>query len=209
MKHFLFVALALVCIGSAISVVVMKRGVDAQHESDAGTIADYSNQLATAQVQIAFCRGTMLTLSNRLDESRSESLTISNHLLQSESAIARAAEQITNLMQRVADAESENAILGQRVVALTNQLAVIMEQGASTGTNLDRANKDYALLENRLRRDVAERVVTERKFYNIAALETQLDRLKTYPGGDITAESIYAGLDLEVTSNGVHVIAPN
>jgi len=212
MKNFLTTAFALVCLGSVISVVVMKRGADARHESDAGTIADYSNRLDTARIQIAFCAGTMLTLSNRLDASRSESLTFSNQLIEAESTVARDAAQATNLTRRLAELESENQtlqVLGQRVTDLTNQITGLDGQIASATANLARAGKDYALLENRLRRDVAERLVVERKFYNLPELEAQMDRLKTCPGGEVSAESIYAGLDVEVTSNAVHVISPN
>jgi len=212
MKHYLTIALALVCLGSVMSVVLMKRGADAQHESDAGTITDYSNQLDSARIQIAFCTGTMFTLSNRLDASRSEWLTFSNQLMEAEAAIARDSEQVTNLTRQLAGLESENQTLqagGQRVADLTNQIAGLNGQIASAESNLAQAETDYALLENRLRRDVAERLVVERRFYNPAELQAQLERLKTYPGGEVSAESIYAGLDVEITSNAVHVISPN
>ena len=212
MKHHFSTALALVCVVLVISVVMMKRGADAQHETDAGTITDFSNRLDSAQVQIAFCTGTMLTLSNRLDDSRVALLTFSNQLMETESTIALDAEQITNLTRQVVVLESENQMLQtseQRVVDLTNQIASLTQQIAMTGNNLAKANKDYALLENRLRRDVAERLVLERKFYNLAALQAQVERLKTYPGGEVSAESIYAGLEVEVTSNTVRVIYPN
>jgi len=212
MKHYLPVALVLACTVSVISLVMMKRGDNAQHENDAGTTADFSNRLDSAQIQIAFCKGMMLTLSNRLDVYQSASLTLSNLLTEAESTIAFDAEQITNLNRRVAEAQSQNQILqtlGQRVMDLTNQVAGLTSQIALTGTNLAQANKDYALLENRLRRDVAERLVVERKFYNLSELQAQMERLKTCPGGEVSAESIYAGLDVEVKSNAVHVIAPN
>jgi len=98
--------------------------------------------------------------------------------------------------------------LSQRVMDLTNQMAGLTGQIALTATNLDQANKDYALLEERLREDVAERVVVERKFFNLSELQTQLDYLKTHPGGDVSAETIYADLDVEVKSNAVHVLYP-
>ena len=212
MKHYLSIALGLAFIGLAISFVVMKRGDNAQHETDAASIADFSNRLDSARIQIAFCKGTMLTLSNSLDESRSASLTFSNHLVEAESTIALGTEQITNLNRRVAEMESENQTLqtlSRRVMDLTNQVAGLTGQIALAGTNLDQANKDYVLLENRLRRDVAERLVVERKFYNLSELQTQMQYLKTHPGGDVSAGSIYAGLDLEVTSNAVHVVSPD
>ncbi len=212
MKHYLSIALTLAFIGLVISFIVMKRGDNAQHETDAATIADFSNRLDTAQIQIAFCKGTMLTLSNRLDESRSASLTFSNQVIEAESTLALDTEQITNLTGQVAELTSENQSLrtsGQRVMDLTNRVADLARQIALAGTNLDQANKNYALLEERLRRDVAERLVVDRKFNNLTALQGQIWYLQQNPAAAISAESIYAGLDVEVTSNGVHVIAPN
>ena len=209
MKHYLSTALALACTVLVISLFVMKRGDNAQHESYAGAITDFSNQLASVKVQVATYNGTLITLSNSLDESQSVSLTLSNHLAEAESTIALDTEQITNLNRQVAEVELENQALRQHAMDLTNQMAGLTSQIALTGTNLAQANKDHALLENRLRRDVAERLVVERKFYNLSALQAQMERLKTYPGGEVSAESIYAGLDVEVKSNAVHVISPN
>jgi chromosome segregation ATPase len=206
MKLYLPIVLALACTGLVISIIVMKRGDTAQHETDAGAIADFSNRLDSAQIQVAFGKGTMITLSNRLDESRSASLTFSNQLVEAGSNIALAAEQITNLSRQVAEVESENQTFGRRVMDLTNQMAGLTRQ---TEASLDQANKDHALLENRLRRDVAERMVVERKFNNPSELQAQMQHLRTHPAGVISAGSIYAGLDVEVKSNTFHVITPN
>jgi len=56
---------------------------------------------------------------------------------------------------------------------------------------------------------VAERVVVERKFNNPPELKAQLENLKQNPAGVISAEGIYAGLDVEVKSNSFHVISPD
>jgi chromosome segregation ATPase len=214
MKHYFFnIALALAFIGSVIALVVMKRGDNAQHESDAGAIADFSNRLDSAQTQIAICNGTITVLSNSLVESQSASLTFSNQWIEAGSVMALNAEQITNLSRQVAELTSENQTLGRRVTDLTNlmasQMAGLTNQFALTQATLDRANSDYALLENRLRRDVAERVVVERKFNNPAALKAQIENLQWSPSHVVSAESIYAGLDVEVISNMFHVISPN
>jgi hypothetical protein len=53
-------------------------------------------------------------------------------------------------------------------------------------------------------------VVVERKFNNAPELQAQLAGLKQHPAREISAEKIYAELNVEVLSNGVaHVIAPN
>ena len=214
-------ALTLVCTLLVISLVMMKRGDDAQQEKDAGAIADYSNQLDSAQIQIAAGNGTILTFSNSLNESQAASLTFSNQLTEAESTVALDTEQITNLNLHVAELVSENQTLGQRFMDLTNQMTsqmssevtaltrqIAMTQTAQT--NLDQANKNYALLENRFHIDVAERLVMQRKFYNRAELKAQLQRLKEDPFvQEISEESIYAGLDVEVKSNTFHVISPD
>jgi chromosome segregation ATPase len=224
MKPYLSAVLAIVCLVLIIALVVVKHGDDAQHDADAGAVNDFSNQLDSAQTRISEYHGTILILSNSLnvvsnslDESRSATLTFSNHLAEAESAIARDAEQITGLKQQVAEVQSDNQTLSQRAMDLTNQLAGVTLQLASTQASLSQtnnelvqANKDYGLLENRFRRNVAERLVLERKFRNINALHEQIDFLKYSPEEIITAERIYAGLDVEVNSNGTaHVISPN
>ncbi len=214
MKNYLSMALALGCTVLVISLVMMKWSYDSQHENDAGAISGLSNQLDSAQAQIAACNGTILTFSNSLNESQSASLTFSNQLTEAESTIALDTEQITNLNLQVAALASENQTLGQRIMDLTNQMTsqvtALTRQIALTETNLDQANKDYALLENRFRINVAERLVMQRKFYNRAELQAQIQRLKEDPFiPEISEQDIYAGLDVEVKSNTFHVISPN
>lgn len=217
MKEFLPAALALACVVLVVSLVVIKHGDDAQHENDASALADLSNQLTSAQSQIITRDATILTFSNNLDASQSATLALSNHLAKAESTITGDAEQITNLNRQVAEVQSENQTLGGRVITLTNQVTDLMKQMAVTGASLDQTNKDlvqaykdYGLLENRFRIDVAERLVLERKFNDYSELQAQLKRVKSNPAGKISAESIYSGLDVEVKSNGwVHVTTPN
>jgi hypothetical protein len=213
MKNYISTVLALACTVLVLSLIVMKRGDNAQQENDAGAIADFSNRLDSAQTQIAICKGTVLTLSNSLDESRSASLVFSNHLTVAESTIVFDTEQITNLTRQVAEMKSQNQISGQaldrHVMDLTNQMAGLTSQIVLIQASLDQANIEHALLENRLRRDVAERIVVERKFYNLAELRAQIRYLERHLPEVISAESIYAGLDVEVKSNNFHVISPD
>ena len=206
---YLSITFALGFAGLLVSLIFVKQSDNAQHASDVTAITDFSNRLDAAQTQIAFFTGTTITLSNSLDESRSAALTFSNQLMEAQSTVALAAQQVTNLLRQLAEVQSENQTLNQRVADLTNQLAGLTGQIAMTGSNLDLANKNYALLENRLRRDVAARVVVERKFNNPSELRAQLEYLKQHPAEEVSADSIYAGLDVEVVSNAFHVISPN
>jgi septal ring factor EnvC (AmiA/AmiB activator) len=214
MKKYRSIVLTLACAALVITLIVMKSGDNTQHENDAGVIADYSNRLDSAQTEIAFGNGRMLTLSNSLDESWSAALTFSNHLAEAQSTVARDAEQIISVNGRVARAESDNQTLTQRVAdltgQLTNQVASLTQQLTSVEAGLDQANANYVLLENRLRRDVGERLVMQRKFYNLSELKAQMETLMDDPfAPHISEQSIYAGLDVEVRSNSVYVISPN
>lgn len=214
MKLFLTLALGVACIGLSVALVMVKQGGNAQHEADAGAIDGLSNQLTSAQAQVASGNGVILALSNSLGQSQSAALGFSNQLAGTQSAVASGLGQITDLDHQLLAAKSENHALGQSIATLTNQVASMASQTTAltskiflTQSELAHVNQDYALLENRLRRDVAERLVVERKFNNPLELQGRLQFLKTNPVVVVSEESIYAGLDVEVKSNAFHVIS--
>lgn len=223
MKQYLSIILTVVCAVLVAAFIFVKHGDNVQHDADAGAITDFSNQLDSAQIQISTYVGTVITYSNSLDEfsnnlvtisnslgeCQSASLAFSNQLVQAQSTIALDAEQLTNLDRQNAEFASANQTMAQRISDLTNQIAGLTAQIALTQTNLAQAGKDYAILENRLRQDVAARLVAERKFNNLSELQAQIRELKQNPSEEISAESIYAGLDVEVRSNTFHVISPD
>ena len=207
------IVLALVSAVMIVALLVIKHSDNAQLETTATALTDCSNRLDSAQSQITIRDGTILTLSNRLDAVQAAAAACSNQLAEAQSAAARDAEQLADFKQQIATAKSENQNLNQSLSDLktqtTAQIASLTNQLAATTATLKQANKDYALLENRFRIDVAERTVVERKFNVISELQSQLEKLQKNPGQWATPESIYAGLDVEVKSNSFHVIAPN
>jgi chromosome segregation ATPase len=214
MKSTLSKVLVVVSLLLALGLAAIKWSDNAQLDTATGTINDYSNRLDTAQAQITMRDGTLLTLSNSLVET---SLMFSNQMTKAQSALALQTEQITTLNQQVAAATTDNQTLSRSVMNLTNQLSDLTRQHARTeadlaeaNTNLVQAGKDYAQLENRLRRDVAERVVVTRKFNSIPELQSQLQLLKELPVGVISAADIYESLDVAVKADGkFYVISPD
>jgi chromosome segregation ATPase len=214
MKSNLSKILLVMSILLAVALTATKWSDNANLETATATIYDYSNRLDTAQAQISIRDGKILTLSNTLAET---SLTLSNQLSEAQSTGALQTDQITDLNRQVAATAAENRTLSRSIMSLTNQLATLMSRNAQietslaqANTNLDQAGKDYAKLENRLRRNVAERLVVERKFNSIPELQAQLRQLKEFPAGEISLESIYAGLDVVVNGDGkCYVISPD
>lgn len=211
MKLYLPIILGVVCLTLVGVLVKTTKDANARHDTDVSTISSYSNRLDAAETELNVRGQTILTLSNSLDECRSASMTLSNQLADAQTTVLNQSEQITNLTGHLATVTAEKLALDGQRVSLTNQVFTLTNQLVQTRTTLAQANKDYALLENRFRIDVAERLVMQRKFYNPDELQTQMDRLKTYRGAfDVTADQIYAGLNVEVKSNGtVHVISPD
>ena len=209
MKYLSIVFLA-GCVLLAVALMVTKKNDAAALDTANGTITDFSNRLDTAQSQVTAGERSMLTLSNTLAATGPAFETLSNQLTE---AVAVQSEQAANLKRQVAD----NETLHGNLLDLTNQLTALQGQLTRTETSLTRTNlelaqlgKDYALLQNRLQRDVAERLLAERKFRSVPQLEAQLQNLNDHPPAVPTTESIYTGLDVEVRSNGVaHVIAPD
>ena len=209
MKNYLPVVLTLACAALIVSLLMIKHGDDTRHLADTGAFETVSNQLTTAQTDIAFRDGRLLELSNTLSQTQSSVTTFSNQLAEAEASILLCSGQITNLNQQLATVQAAKQASDQHIMELTNQLAGLNEHLNITRTNLNQSIKDYALLENRLRIDVAKRLVLEKQFHTPSELQAQLKNLKQDPFHEITADTIYAGLDIEVKSNSFHVITPN
>jgi predicted nucleic acid-binding Zn-ribbon protein len=213
MKHSLTVILGLLCLGLAIALFSSKRDNDEQHAKDAETISSASNLLSSAWREVAAVKGNVSTLSNQLEISQSAALTFSNQLIEAQSALAIAKEtserQITDLKAQSAQLETEKQASSQRIAELTNHISDLTNQIASAQTNLLQASKEYALLENRFRRDVAERVIVERRFNNRSELKARLEYLQWNPVLEISEDRIREGLNVVVgKSNLCYVIAP-
>jgi predicted nucleic acid-binding Zn-ribbon protein len=217
MKYLPNLVLGLLCVGLAVSLFVTKRNNDSQLEKDAQVITSTSNLLASCQTELTDLKGKAITLSNRLQACQSTSLAFSNELMEARSVLATTKEgldrQITDLNRQISQertqSEAEKQASMQRFANLTNQIAELTNQIASAKTSLLEANKDYALLENRFRRDVAERILVERKFNNRAELKAQMQNLLWNPSKEISEDRIREGLNVVVgRSNLWYVIAP-
>ncbi len=217
MKQSLPVALTLVCIVLVAALFFVKQGDNARHDNDTASIVDFSNRLDSAQLQIATDTGALILATNAFDTFRVTAQTFSNQLTQAQSARVLSADQITNLNRQVAELQSEKQGLqalqvaaDRQVMDLTNQMAGLAQQLALTRTNLAQAGRDYSLLENRLRQDVAQRVMVERKFNSPSELQAQIENLQWNAPQAVSDRSIYAGLDVQVRADGsFRVLAPN
>jgi chromosome segregation ATPase len=216
MKPYLTVILVVISVLLAVALVMTKRSDSADLDLASISIADFSNRLDTATLQVNIAQGGILNLSNLLVEATSASVTFSNQLTDAQSTNTVQADQITSLTRQLADITAADQALSADLLNATNQLTALRAQFAQSQTSLAQTTadyaqfrKDYALLQNRFERDVAERTLLARKFNNLAELQSQMEKLYLNPADQVAPADFYKGLDVEVRSNGIaHVIAP-
>jgi len=216
MKNKLSIALGLLAV-SLIGVLALTKSSDNSHLTEANnTLTNFSNRLDSAQANFANSLNAFITISNTLNDCESVSLAFSNQLTVAQTTLATQSGQIDNLNHQLAAAAAEKQTLAANLNDLTNQLALLNTKLATTQAQLTQTNlvlnqilTDYVLLQNRFLRDVGARVMAERRFNNLLAVQAQEKYLLKNPAQAISAESIYADLNVQVTSNGIaQVVAP-
>ena len=127
--------LAVVCLGFAVALVVIKHQADTQQAENAITILDFSNQIVKANVSIEDLNQANLNLNNDLATNRQMSLALSNQLTETVGALANTAaslqdarQQITNLNENISDLTAQNQVLDQRASSLSNTIAELDTQ---------------------------------------------------------------------------------
>jgi chromosome segregation ATPase len=212
MKKYLTASLVFVGVVLAVALFMARREVATQNDELAATtneFTDCSNHLASAQSQLHENNLLLNSCSNRVAECMAAVTDFSNQLTTAQGLVTQSKAQIEQLSHQLTTVQNEKAAAESTLKDCTNRLLIVTAKLVSANTNLIQAAKDYALLENRFRRDVAERMVVERKFNLVPELEAQRDRLLTNAGQWATAKNIYDSLDVEINSNGIaHVIAP-
>lgn len=216
MKNYLTIVLSAVSVGLLAILFVTKHGDNAQIEAGNTSLADCSNRLESAQTQLAARDNSIVALTNSLAEANIAALASSNLLADAEAKVLLQNELMTGLNHQLDGVKQEKADLATQIAGLNTQIASVSNQLAAAQASLTQTNaalgqsrQDYAALESKFRQDVAARTVAERRFNNLIEVQAQEKKLMKSGAEWVTPESIYAGLNVEVLSNGtVHVIAP-
>ncbi|HTB84922.1 MAG TPA: hypothetical protein VK742_14800 [Candidatus Sulfotelmatobacter sp.] len=216
MKNLLAIFLGLIAIVLGVMLYLTKSGDNTQITSLNTSLSDSSNQLDIVNAQVTVRDTELYTLSNNLVAASAAVTDVSNQLAGAQSTIGEQKQQVTKLNSQLTDLGAQNDALNRNLVDSTNQLIAASQLQQATKASLEQTNAalvqlqgDYSVVGQRLREDVAARLVLERKWRNPAALSEQMDDLKYSPEDVITTEKIYAGLNVLVSSNGsVRVLAP-
>ncbi|HTV76299.1 MAG TPA: hypothetical protein VMD57_04805 [Candidatus Baltobacteraceae bacterium] len=179
------VVLAAACVGLVIALLAVKKQAETQHNTDAQSILEFSNQLTTANINLVDLSQVNLVLSNDLAGSRQQEQTFSNNLAETSDALAStktslqgAMDQITNLDGRIADLEAQNEVLDQRANSLSNTIAGLNSQIADTEQKLASSETNNTFLTAELQRQMAEKADLQRKFNDLDEVRDQVKKLR-------------------------------
>jgi chromosome segregation ATPase len=177
--------LAVACIGLLIGLLAVKKQGEEQHATDASSIADFSNQVASADLKINDLNNANLTYSNDFALSQQHAAQLSNSLAaaqvtiaESQTTIANAQQQITNLNSRIGDLEVQNKVLDEQASELTNTIAKLDSLIADTQNKLGLSESNSVYLQQELQKQMAQKAEIEHKFNDVDELRHQVRKIK-------------------------------
>ena len=172
------VILVVVCLGMVVALVAEKKHADTEQKKDSDTILDFSNQLATANINLDGLRQVNLILTNDIVAAQQTLTVLSNQYVATSASLSNTTAALKTAQDQIADLEAQNQALDQQVVNMTNTIGNLSAQIAETQMKLVESETNNAFLEDELKRQVAERVDLERKFNNLTQVRAQVRKLR-------------------------------
>lgn len=185
------IVLAVLAAGLAIALIAIKKSADDQHDRDASSILDFSNQLYQANTSINDLRQVNLTLNTDLATNRLVLADLSNNLeavslavTNIQAALSAAQDQLAGQSNRIADLQAQNKVLDdraaeltQQAVTLTNTIISLNAQISDTMRQLAGSQTNNAYLEKQLQQLVEMKAELEHKFNTLQAVRDQVKKL--------------------------------
>ena len=172
------VLLVVVCVGMVVGLIVEKNHADTQQKRDSDIILEFSNQLASANMNLDGLRQVNLILTNDLVAAQQTMTVLSNQYVATSVSLSNTTTALKTAQDQIADLESQNQALDQQVVNMTNTINNLSAQIAGTQMKLVESETNNAFLESELKRQVAERAELERKFNNLSQVRAQVRKLR-------------------------------
>jgi len=186
------IILAVVCAGLGIAIFATKKQADDQHTTDVRSIEDFSNQVITVTKHLDELGQVNLTLSNELENARTELQMDGEKLTQLSNTLASAIatladtrtslvdaqEMVTNLNARITDLEAQNKDLDEQATVLSNKLAQLTLDIENTKNQLAISTTNNVYLQGELQKQLAQKAELEHKFNDLDELRAQVRKMK-------------------------------
>lgn len=172
------VVLIVIFVGMVVALVMEVNRADTRQKRDSETILDFSNQWATANINLDQLRQVNLILTNNLVAAQQTLTVLSNQYVATSVSLSNTTTALKSAQDQIADLESQNQALDQQVTSMTNTIDNLSAQIAATQMKLVESETNNVFLESELKRQVAEKADLERKFNNLSQVRAQVRKLR-------------------------------
>lgn len=183
------IALILLCIALAVSIMSVRKEAENQHATDLATIQTGSNSLIETTRTLEDEKQKNLGLEKDITQRNEEISKLTNNLAETtqnllktedvlKSTLASTKEEIARKDAKISELETKNDALDKEAIDLKGSINTLETQIADTQKKLDASEGDKAFLTKELNRLMAEKAELEKKFNDLAVLREQVKKLK-------------------------------
>ncbi|HEV2330974.1 MAG TPA: hypothetical protein VGY56_19505 [Verrucomicrobiae bacterium] len=177
MKTLVTVILILACAGLVIALVVTQKNIDEQKRQKDATIAEFSNDLVTANDELTDLRQVNLQLTNDLSTSRQQLVLLSNQVLSISDSLSNSDTQLKSAEDQIASLQAQNQALDDQAAALTNTINTLNAKIIAAQVQLADSEKNNGFLQSEVTNQEAAYMALKAKFNDLKAVRTQARKL--------------------------------
>ncbi|MGA2865025.1 MAG: hypothetical protein ABSF95_11135 [Verrucomicrobiota bacterium] len=186
------IILILICLCLGIALIAVRKQAVQQQRRDADDIDALSNNLVLTKTRLGeeIQRSTasqkdledqkkaFVELTNTFTQVSANLSQASAGLAKTEAALKATEDELKKRDAKIADLEKQNQDLDKRALDLRSSITNLTVQIEETKRKLAASEGDKALLENNLKRLLAEKAELERQFTDLTVLRAQVARIK-------------------------------
>lgn len=177
MKTLVTVILILACAGLVIALVVTQKNIDEQKRQKDATIAEFSNDLVTANDELTDLRQVNLQLTNDLSTSRQQLVLLSNQVLNISDSLSNSDTQLKAAEDQISSLQAQNQAMDDQAAALTNTIIALKAKISAAQAQFADAERNNGFLESEVTNQAAAYQKLNAEFNDLKAVRDQARKL--------------------------------
>lgn len=177
MKTLVTVILILACAGLVIALVVTQKNIDAQRRQKDATIAEFSNDLVSANDELTDLRQVNLQLTNDLTSSRQQIVLLSNQVLSISDSLSNSDTQVKADEDQISILQAQNQALDDEAAKYSNAINTLNARIIAAQSQLANSEKNGQFLQSEVTNEQAAYLALQAKFNDLKAVRNQARKL--------------------------------
>jgi chromosome segregation ATPase len=167
----------LACAGLVIALVVTQKNIDEQKKQKDATIAEFSNDLVTANDELTDLRQVNLQLTNDLTSSRQQLVLLSNQVLSISDSLSNSDTQLKSAQDQISTLQAQNQALDDQASELTNTINTLKARIQAATTQLADSEKNSGFLQSEVTNQRARYATLQARFNDLKTIRDQAKKL--------------------------------